>query len=276
MKKPILIIGAIIAILLIGAWFWLSSAAAASTAIIYVDSGTVEVDIGNGWTAAVDEMELPQGAKARTGEDGSASIILLEGEVMHLEPNTEVALSQVSGNNMRIKQLAGETWHKVTRISGVSSYEVETPTTVATVRGTEFYVKNDEIAVGEGEVEVEFEGQKKMAKAMHKMRMKAGEMIDEQMMNEPRMAKFREKYVNHLKRIRLREIKKHSAILGMARKQYDVSDERMQKYLEDLDEGRQDVEKAYKDVPSVMRKKAQRAYEITKVIRRAKQAMRTP
>jgi hypothetical protein len=283
MKNIWAAIGVIAVILVAAGAFWLLSVPPASAAVLYIDEGTVEVDLGQGWVQGSDEMELSQGAKVRTGE-GSASVILLAGEVLHLEPNTEVALSEIGKDKMHIKQFAGETWHKITKISGITSYEVETPNTVATVRGTEFYVKmgeEDEIAVGEGEVEVGFAkapSKKLVMGAMRRMKMRHqfDEMVEEELLDDPRLGKFREKYVRHLKRMRMHEIKKNGQLVRMAQKRYGFDDEKMKQFLDEVDEGRRDEDAMYKQVPGALKKKAERAYKITKAIKRAKRMMQQP
>lgn len=279
MNKKIVIPCGILAVLLITVAFWAFWIPPATAAILYVEEGSVEADTGNGWAAATDEMELEEGAKVRTGE-GTASIVLLEGEVMHLEPHSEIALRELGGSGIRITQLLGETWHKVTRISGVSTYEVETPSTVATVRGTEFFVKmdtEDEIAVDEGEVETGFvksPSKKLMLTAKRKARMMPTEdIVDSEMSDDPRPAKFKHMYIQKLQRMRMREIRKNGAVLSMAKKTYGVTDESMQQYLDDVDNGRKDVDEAYAQVPDMLKKKLDRAYRLTKAIRKAKLAL---
>ncbi len=278
MNKAVATIGVIVVILIAAGAFWLFSVPPATAAVLYVDEGTVEIDVGKGWVPGQDEMELLAGAKVRTGA-GAASVVMLEGEVMHLEPQTEVTLQEISDQTIKITQLLGETWHKVTKISGISTYEIETPSTVATVRGTEFYVTSDEedaIAVEEGEVEVGFvktPSKKLMVGPKRKMRMQAklDTMTEEEFTDDPRAAKFKENYIKKLQRMRMREIKKNERLINVAMKRYGVTDEKMRQFLDDVDEGRQDEDKLYEQVPKPLRKKAERAYKITKAIKKARQ-----
>ncbi len=277
MRKALIVVSIVVILLAAGAW-WLFSVPAAAAAVLYVDEGTVEVDVGKGWMQGADEMELSQGAKVRT-RDGAASVIMLDGEVMSLGPNTEVSLSEVSPQGIIIQQLAGETWHKVTKVSGVPLYEVATPTTVATVRGTEFFVsvgEEDEVVVEEGEIEVGFVDTP--SKKLHmgptrKMRMQKqlDKMIEEEWSDDPRAAKFKEKYIKHLKKARMREIKRHDKLMGMAKKQYGITDQQIEQYLSDVDEGKEDEDKAFEQVPAPLKKKAERTYKITKAIKKAKE-----
>lgn len=265
--------GIIVALLVIGAAFWLFSAQPVAAAILYVDSGTVEVDMGRGWVAGTDGMELAEGAKIRTGE-GAASVILNEGEVLHLEPGTEATLSEI-GDSIRIGQALGETWNKVTRISGVTAYEVETPTTVATVRGTMFFMRAGEVAVEEGEVEVGLANaptKRIVARSKQKATTKGDDVVVEDYAYDPRAEKFRQIYIMHLKKLREREISRHSSLVAAAKKAYGVTDEQIQQYLDDFDSGRRDVDKVYGQMPAILKKKAERAYRITKAIQQANAA----
>ncbi len=276
MNKVVASIGVVVVILIAAGAFWLFSTPPVTAAILYVDEGTVEVDTGSGWTQGMDEMELPVGTKVKTGT-GSASVVMLEGEVMHLEPGTEVALSEITDQKIKITQIIGETWHKVTKISGISTYEVETPNTVATVRGTEFFVKDDDVVVEEGEVEVGFvktPSKKLMVKSKRTMKMQAAldTMTEDVFEEDARAGKFKEKYIKHLKRMRMREIKKHDKLMNLAKKRYGINDEQVHQYLDDVDEGKQDEDKAYHAIPGPLKKKAERAYKITKAIKRAKRA----
>jgi hypothetical protein len=267
--------GALAVVVLLAAVFWTLSAPPITAAVLYIDNGVVEVDIGNGWTPGADEMELGEGAKVRTGE-GSASVVLREGEVMSLEPNTEVELSDLSKNKISIRQIAGETWNKITKISGITSYEVETPNTVATVRGTEFFLATnveDDLLVEEGDVEFGFAktlSKKLVVGAKRKAKAKNQNITEEVFDTDPRLEKFKEKYIKHLRQIRMREIKKNKMLLGIAKKQYGVTDDQIQQYLIDADEGRVDIDVDYKQVPGVFKGKIERAYLITKAIRKAK------
>jgi len=279
MNKKITIPCGIFAVLLVTVAFWAFWIPPATAAILYVEEGAVEADTGNGWAAATDEMELEEGAKVRTGE-GTASVVLLEGEVMHMEPHSEIALRELGSSRIRITQILGETWHKVTRISGVSTYKVETPSTVATVRGTEFFVAmgtEDEVAVDEGEVETGFvksPSKKLMLTAKRKARMMATEdIIDSDMVDDPRPAKFKQMYIERLQRMRMREIKKNGALMSMAKKTYGITDESIQQYLDDVDNGRQDEDATYAKVPDMLKKKVERAYQLTKAIKKAKRAL---
>ncbi|HLF55029.1 MAG TPA: FecR family protein [Candidatus Nanoarchaeia archaeon] len=271
MKKLIII--AVIVLLIIGTGYFLLAPVSATAAVLYVERGQVEVNSGSGWQIGTDEMELSKGSQVKTG-DGEATVVLLEGEVVHLEPNSEIKLDQISGKKIHITQLAGETWNKVTKISGISEFTIETPTTVATVRGTEFILNEEELDVSEGEVDYGLKAGEKI-KVMGGKRALA-KMLREENIPEERLARIRnfpEKYEKILKRVRAREIRKHEQILRMAEKR-GFTEEKIRAQLNEIDEGRQDEEKAYEQVPALMKPKAKRTYLLTKEIKRARMKLR--
>jgi hypothetical protein len=269
MKK--LAIGAVVVlVILIGIGYFLLATPPVTAALLYVESGDVQVNTGSGWQPATDEMELAQGNSIKTGT-GEATVVLQEGEVVHLQPNTEIKLDALSGKSIKLSQTAGETWSKVTKISGISEFSIETPTTVATVRGTEFMLSGDQVDVEDGDVEYEKKTDKK--KIHVRARKKAlANMMEEEDMSEAdfgRMQKFAGKEVEVLKKIRAREIKKHARLLKMAEKK-GYTEPQMEQMLNDIDDGRQNEDELYNNAPALMKPQAKRAYLLTKEIKRAK------
>jgi len=96
-------------------------------------------------------MFLYQSDLVKTGNDTYASIILFESSIIRLDSNTEITLKEIitdaDRTSVTIQQDAGRTWNTVLKVSGIDDYEVQTPTTVASVRGTSFdvYIKDDNI-----------------------------------------------------------------------------------------------------------------------------------
>jgi hypothetical protein len=120
------------------------SAEAEVTAELIDIFGDVEVKQGDTWVTAEDNMELNRYDSVRTGDNSSASIIIFKGSIIRLDSNTEVYLEKLiqgeEGTFVTIEQEAGRTWSTVQKISGIDEYEVQTPTAVASVRGTSFDV----------------------------------------------------------------------------------------------------------------------------------------
>lgn len=268
-KKPV-IIGIVVAIVAGILYLLLVAPQPATAAVLYVESGSVSVNGG----AGSNEMELKIGDAVKTG-DGEATIVFYDGEVMHLQPNSEVEIEKLSSNEVKVKQVAGETWNKITRISGIGAYVIETPNTVATVRGTEFFLSDNEVVVSDGEVLYEHKKEAKKTRVAKGKRALARLMREEEA-SEEELARFRlfpEKYEKVLKHVREKEIKRHRAILRLAGKE-EFSEERLRERLNEIDEGREDEDKAYEEIPDVMKQKARRAYLLTKEIKRAREMRR--
>jgi len=273
MKKSIIIVIAIILALIVTAVILIAPPSAA-TAILYIESGTVEVDQGKGWESATNEMNLDVGDSVRT-LNGEATLILLEGEVMQLEPNTEIKLDLVSKKKISIIQKTGETWNKVTKISGVREYEVTTPTTVATVRGTEFLLGMGDMEVAEGTVDYERLSDKKMMKVNKLEKALANSMTMEKMSESDmsKMEKYRSRMIKRLERTRERELNKHRIFLRFAEKN-GYTEQVLRDTLSEMDNGQKNPDEYYQKTPGVLKPRAKRTFELTKAIKELKNETR--
>src|SRR5438874_9451755 len=125
-------------------------AAFAADTTVSVLSGDVSVrHAGAEFAAATDGDVLHEGDTIRTGADGRAVLTYFEGSSVTIEPTSELTIDAVStasdgGTVVLMTQTFGRTWHVVTKlITGGSRYEVRTPASTASVRGTEFEVDAD-------------------------------------------------------------------------------------------------------------------------------------
>jgi hypothetical protein len=121
----------------------------ASTSLTIL-SGDVSVRHGNGaFVAAVDGETLSEGDAVRTAVDARAILTYFEGSTVTIEPASELSIDNAEtladgGTVVVMTQTLGRTWHVVTKlITGSSKYEVKTPASTASVRGTEFQVDVD-------------------------------------------------------------------------------------------------------------------------------------
>ncbi len=146
-KKLHLLIPVIIIIcIIVFVWFIFTPEVVAdkAKAQLIIESGTVEVKSeGEAWTSAENGMYLYSSDSVKTGDNSSASIILFETSIVRLDSNTQVTIEELirkDETSVTIQQDSGRTWNTVYKISGIDNYEVQTPTTVASVRGTAFVV----------------------------------------------------------------------------------------------------------------------------------------
>ena len=97
-----------------------------------------------------DEMSLPNKSHVKTLE-GQAHLILPDNSLVSLDKNTELQV-EIQDNSTYITQLLGNTWHRIEHITKGKAYQVETPNTVAAVRGTTFAVEISRGALAETKV----------------------------------------------------------------------------------------------------------------------------
>src|SRR5574341_661629 len=99
------------------------------------------------WRAAAEGQQIAAGGRVRTGEAARAKVSLSDGTTVRLAPTTEFVLAEFSPQPAdpvtRLQLAAGKMWVIVTQALSGGSFEIETPSGVAAVRGsmmsTEFY-----------------------------------------------------------------------------------------------------------------------------------------
>jgi hypothetical protein len=145
LKRLLFIIIPLIVIISIIGILWFTQSSNTVSAQLVINYGNVDVKhAGSSWMAATSGMLLYQSDALRTGDDTYASVILFESSIIRLDSNTEILLKEIiqqaKTTNITIEQESGRTWNTIQKISGIDNYEVQTPTTVASVRGTTFDV----------------------------------------------------------------------------------------------------------------------------------------
>ncbi|WP_171640346.1 FecR family protein [Paenibacillus phytorum] len=135
-------------------------------AVIATLSGDVTIKKGGGSKSydAYESMSLNQGDTVYTGASSSVTLNLSNGDAdVTLGENAEINVSDLNtsdGNKKsKLKVWAGSMWVKVKSLAGSDDeFEIETPTAVMGVRGTQFFVTVDpktgaiKMAVGAGKV----------------------------------------------------------------------------------------------------------------------------
>ncbi|MBP7693189.1 MAG: FecR domain-containing protein [Anaerolineales bacterium] len=99
------------------------------------------------WTAATVGEQITAGGGVRTGEEARVRIETSEGSVIRIAANTIFELADFSPDPQdpvtKLQLEAGQVWVWVTKALGAGSFEVETPSGVATVRGSLMSVAYD-------------------------------------------------------------------------------------------------------------------------------------
>ena len=155
---------AIIAILMLAA----QAQAQSEVGTVAAVQGTFEVQRGGSWQGATIGMPVFGGDHLRTGPSGRGKVVFQDDSVLDLAPNTEVVVEKQVFDppahrfQSLIRLIKGRVraWVSEYYREPRARYEVETPTAVAGVRGTEFIAQYDttaevtEIVGITGEVEV--------------------------------------------------------------------------------------------------------------------------
>lgn len=125
------------------------------------------------------------GDTVKTGPSEEKIVNFPNSSELRLDENTEIKIKNATTDKVSIYQTLGRTWSRVIKLLGTQSYEIQTPTALATVRGTSFAVTLDDIFVDEGEVMVGG----KLIKAGFSTKGK----IPDEILNSPWFKKNREK-----------------------------------------------------------------------------------
>ena len=226
-----------------GLFFYLSLTKSSTTpAFLYIEQGIVEVDKGNGYEKAVDEMELKLDYKVRT-LNGKASVVFYESEVIQLEENTEIKIDELKNEKVNIKQELGQTWNGVSKLTGKRDYELKTPKSVATIRDTQYGIKinnEDVLLIGEGVVKI-----CNINKNCNEFKFLEKGIVKDNVIEKAQLTKEDISYIKSkilknieiLKKVRLREINKNKIALSIIKKSYEFTDEQFINYLNEIDQG---------------------------------------
>lgn len=88
------------------------------------------------------EIPLPSGSFIKTENNSYARVFLPDNSLISIDQATEIQIT-IDKKNVGIDQLIGKTWNRVQTVSKGGEYKVETPNTIAAVRGTIFGVGVD-------------------------------------------------------------------------------------------------------------------------------------
>jgi len=274
-KKTLIVVGVIIAVIIILALTAvIVTSAKSAPAVLYIEQGTVKVEHKGQWFDGKDEQELFLNDVVRTGEDSRASIVFYDSIITRLDSNTEIKIQKLSTEETSIKQAAGETWNKFENIAGVRQYEVETPNTAATVRGTGFLVRLNSILVGDGSVDVNLlkDGNRIMQRRVSAGEkiladIEKGDLILEKLTDEEKRAlaeqirKDRDTY----KRVRLFLVKNDPKIMTAIR-MAKLDESRIMEYAEKLDNGEYNEDEIYAKSP-IKTENTEKILRLTKKIK---------
>jgi hypothetical protein len=114
-------------------------------------SGNVEISgTAAGSQAGTNGMTLDVGTRVKTATDSSALLTFFDGSTVELKSDTDIEITQLESKDgesvtIVLKQWVGRTWSTVVKMADKGSrYQIDTPSAVALVRGTQFLVDVDD------------------------------------------------------------------------------------------------------------------------------------
>ena len=141
MQKVVILI-AVVAVIALGAIFILRQRGQSEKLTVFVDEGTVSYKAAaeDYITSDKDEFYIPNGSSVKTSEDGAAHVVLPDDSMISLSSSTEMKITY-DPLKTTILQTLGNAWFRVQKLAGRQEFSVETPDSVAAVRGTIFGVE---------------------------------------------------------------------------------------------------------------------------------------
>lgn len=127
---------------------WAQAEQAKSIAVVLVTKGDAETKKGDGkWDKLKFGAVLDDGDRIRTGDDGFVALVFTDDKSqVKIRPNSEITVNASRNPDYSMSKSVnvqiGELFADVTKQKG--SFRVATPTSVASVKGTEFWVLVDE------------------------------------------------------------------------------------------------------------------------------------
>ena len=171
MLKPVAIFLLLVLLLTLGTACTCSKISDQYCTITRISGVVTVLPVGSiAWTEAEVDTQLRAGDRIRTTDNSSAIITFFEGSVIELKSNTEVGITELiievgpKSTTISLEQTIGTTINRVQKlVDTASSYEIDTPSAVAAVRGTEYEVvvlsdSTTTVIVTEGNVSVTAQG----------------------------------------------------------------------------------------------------------------------
>jgi len=235
------------------------------SAQLHIESGSVFVNS----QPVLADMKLSKGDIIETGSDGKATVILYESVIISLEENTQISLDSLTQKHPKVSQEKGETWNTFTKLSGVEDYSIESGNSIASVRATAFGLSENYIIGGEGETRYQTQGQEFLVLAK-KVVETTNSQITERDATSQELEKIKanmERTIERLRHLRQLEIDKNPRLYNLIKSQAGYTDEELEQYLLDADDGKVNVDEIAAQSP-VKLKSVNKIVGITKEIQK--------
>ncbi|MBI3920576.1 MAG: FecR domain-containing protein [Armatimonadetes bacterium] len=110
-------------------------------------SAKVQRGASGPWLSVSNGMTVYCGDRAVTGDNCRMEITMTIGGILRVEENSQVDFEEKSGGVVGLQVWLGRVWSSIKKVvTPTSKFEVSTPSAVAAVRGTEFFVDVDGVA----------------------------------------------------------------------------------------------------------------------------------
>ncbi|MBI4141155.1 FecR domain-containing protein [Candidatus Woesearchaeota archaeon] len=209
---------------------------------LHIESGTVTV---NGNTVTNDQTLSSKDVIETT--NGKATVILHDSIIISLEPNTKITLDSLTRKNPVVSQPTGTTWNTFMKLTGVDGFDIKTSNSIASVRGTGFQLTDKKVLTADGTVTYNDAG-----KTFTVTEMTAVEQGLQRPANNEEKTSVKNYYrqtVNELKRMRKTEMNKHQFLMRMIKTQYGMSDDMINKKMDEIDTGTINVDDIMRQAP---------------------------
>jgi len=113
---------------------------AVPVARLTITKGDVKIVEGESVTAVTSGQVLKAGQLIRTGADSMAELFVKDQGIIRLSSNTEFGVKRVDASGSEFEQPVGQATVFLKRLKQDSEFSINTPTSVAAVRGTSFMV----------------------------------------------------------------------------------------------------------------------------------------
>ena len=188
----------------------------------------------NGEPATVG-MEVKEGDVITTGAGATAEIEMFSGAVLRLDENSEVRADELTQEGISVTQLAGKTWNKLLKLSGINRYSVQGGSVVATVRGTAFALYTDEeetiVKVEEGTVVAVVDEVEEEVVEGEQVEVTEDKIVVDLIEEDTFVAQNRETDLQFLSRVEKRMLKRHASKIREIKRKHKLSDEEMKEWV---------------------------------------------
>ena len=196
------------------------------------------------WVKLTEQEIFFKELKSIRTDDGEAILTIKNSVIVTIQPNSLINIQDVlNENEITIEQKSGSSWSKFVGVMGVTDYNVETAHTVASVRGTGFYTNTtDDYSVfmlGEGELDIK--DWNETLQPFQKVIIYNNQTIELQNLTPEEIEMLKQMMKEDLEKIRIVRqtiIDNNGVLVSSLKSLTDASDEEIDKFLLDVDEGR--------------------------------------